>query len=117
MGFLNGLFLRMRALVFPTVSVSAVLASQFSNDPEGVVLQLYAWERDRLMGLAKGLASAAVTILTGLIAAAIEGSITASGRTVALAALAIAELFIWAGLILIELRRLAEEYPTALGLT
>jgi hypothetical protein len=87
-----------------------------TDKPEDVVLQLYTWERDRLMGLAKGLAATAVTVLTSLIGAAFDGSSTVSSSIYSLAGVFIVELLVWAGLILVGLRRLAEEYPTALRL-
>jgi hypothetical protein len=55
-------------------------------------------------------------VVTGLIAAALEGKVTAPGYVVYLAALLVAELLSWSGFIVTGLRRLAEEYPVALGL-
>lgn len=116
MGSLDRLWMNLRSLVVPAVAVWSVLLAAGTDKPEEVVLQLYAWERDRLMTLAKGIAGAAVTVGAALIASAIEGKITVSGDYIILAAVFLGELLVWAGAILIGLRRLAEEYPLALGL-
>jgi hypothetical protein len=116
---LNRLWRRLRSLFIPSVAVASVLRTRVvrSQDKRNeAVQQLYTWERDRLLTLAKGLAAAAVTVVTGLIAAALEGKVTAPGYVVYLAALLVAELLSWSGFIVTGLRRLAEEYPVALGL-
>jgi hypothetical protein len=71
-------------------------------------------ERDRLLGLAKGAAAAAVTVLTSLIASAVEGKVTAESVIICLAAALVGVLLAWGAFILTGLRRLAEEYALAL---
>jgi len=114
--FLEALYVLLRSFVYPAVAVSAVLQTRGTDKPEEAVLQLYSWERDRLMGLAKGLAAAAVTVLATLIGASFDNSSTVSTSDFNLVAAFIAELLIWAGLILRGLQQLSEEYPTALRL-
>lgn len=77
---------RLRPLFAPSVSLDAVLGAADMNDPGAAVLQLYTWERDGVMTLAKGTAGAAITVLTGLIAAAVEGKIAAGTVVLFLAA-------------------------------
>jgi len=111
---LDRLWLRVQSLFVPAVAVASVLQARTAKEPQQVVLQLFSWERDRLMTLAKGTAGAAVTVLTGLIAAAIEGSVTVPPMIVFLAALLVAELLVWAGFIVTGLHRLAQQYPVSL---
>jgi hypothetical protein len=96
--------------------VAAVLATIDAQDKEAVVKQLYDWERDRLFTLAKGLATASVTVLTGLVASTFEGKVTASAWVIYPAAVLVAALLGWGGFVLTGLRRLAEEYSLALSL-
>jgi hypothetical protein len=107
---------RLRSLFVPSVAVTAVLAAKRAGKPEDAVLQLYTWERDRLLTLSKGAAAAAVTVLTGLIASALESKVTAPVGVVYAAAALLALLLVWGGFLLTGLRRLAEEYTTALTL-
>lgn len=119
MSLLDRLWRRLQSLFVPSVAVSSVLGTRVVQKGEKrneAVLQLYTWERDRLLTLAKGLAGAAVTVLTGLIATAIEGNVTAPTYIVYLAALLVAELLCWSGFVVTGLHRLAEEYPVALSL-
>jgi Leucine-rich repeat (LRR) protein len=111
---LDRAWMRLRLLFAPSVSLDAVLAAADMNDSGAAVLQLYTWERDRLLTLAKGAAGAAITVLTGLIAAAIEGKVVTNKTVLFLAAALVAGLLLWGGFLLTELRRLAEEYATAL---
>jgi hypothetical protein len=55
-----------------------------------------------------------VTVITGLIAGAIEGKVTAPGWIIGFAALLVAELLGWSAFILTGLHRLAEQYAVAL---
>jgi hypothetical protein len=98
------------------VSVAAVLAAIEAVDPDSAVEQLYEWERDRLLTLAKGAAAAAVTVLTALIASAVEGNVSAKPVIIFLAAALVALLLLWGGFILTGIRRLAEEYALALSI-
>jgi hypothetical protein len=109
-------WMRLRSLFVPTVSLAAVLTTEPTTDPSAAILQLYTWERDRLLTLAKGTAGAAVTVLTGLIASAVTGKVTAGWLVVSAAAALIATLFFWGGFLLTGLHRLAEQYTTALKL-
>jgi hypothetical protein len=110
------LWARLRSLFIPSVSVAAVLAAIEAVDPDSAVEQLYEWERDRLLTLAKGAAAAAVTVLTALIASAVEGNVSAKPVIIFLAAALVALLLLWGGFILTGIRRLAEEYALALSI-
>jgi hypothetical protein len=114
---IDRLWSRLRSLFIPSVSVAAVLATIMSGNPDEAIQQLYSWERDRLLTLAKGTAAAAVTVLTALIASAVEGKVTAQPSLIYFASGLVALLLIWGGFILTGLRRLAEEYALALELT
>ena len=114
--WIDRLWIRLRSLFIPSVSVAAVLETIGTASPADAVEQLYTWERDRLLALAKGAAAAAVTVLTALIASAIEGKVTAGPVIIYLAAALVAFLLLWAGFILTGLRRLAEEYALALDI-
>ncbi|MEP7089142.1 MAG: hypothetical protein ABI776_03455 [Nocardioidaceae bacterium] len=82
---------------------------------QAVVLQLYTWERERLLTLAKGVGGAAVTVLAALIADATQGSVDSpSVWVVYLAGALVALLLVWGAFILSGLRRLAEQYSLAL---
>lgn len=113
---LDRLWMRLRSLFVPAVSIASILTAAATDDPDEAVLQLYTWERDRLLTLAKGTAGASITVLAGLIAAAIEGKVTASGVVVVAAAGLVAALLFWSGFLLTGLHRLAEQYTTALRL-
>ena len=63
-----------RALLLPGVSVSAVIRAKNGPAPEEALTQLFDWERDRLLGLAKGLGAAAVTTLIALAGVALDSS-------------------------------------------
>jgi hypothetical protein len=108
--------MRLRSLFVPSVSIAAVAAAAGTDDAATAVLQFYTWERDRLLTLAKGAAGAAVTVLTGLIAAGIEGKFASNSAVLFLASALVGILLLWGGFLLTGLRRLAEEYTTALGL-
>jgi hypothetical protein len=113
---LDRIWMRLRALFVPSVSLTAVLAATAAADPAASILQLYSWERDRLLTLAKGAAGAAIIVLTALIASAIEGKVVTSQTVLFLAAALVAGLLFWGGFLLSGLRRLAEEYIGALDL-
>jgi hypothetical protein len=114
--WVDRLWARLRSLFIPSVSVAAVLATIGTKNPADAVEQLYAWERKRLLTLAKGAAAAAVTVLTSLIASAVEGDVTAGPVVIYLAAALVALLLLWGGFILTGLRRLSEEYALALAI-
>jgi hypothetical protein len=99
------------------VSLAAVLDAAEANDSAAVVLQLYTWERDRLLTLAKGAAGAAITVLIGLIATAIEGKVVTHPIVLYVDAALVVATLSWSGFLLTGLRRLAEEYTTAVDLT
>jgi Leucine-rich repeat (LRR) protein len=63
---------KLESLFKPYISVAALVSAAESSDPPAAVLQLYTWERDRLLALTKGVAGLAVTVLTGLISAGVE---------------------------------------------
>jgi hypothetical protein len=109
------LWARLRSLFVPSVTVSAVLAAKGEEDAAAAVLQLYDWERDRLLTLAKGAGAAAVTVLTGLVASAFKAEIEAAWVVYPAAGLVVL-LLGWGGFLLTGLHRLAEEYTTALEL-
>lgn len=81
-----------------------------------MVLQLYTWERDRLLNLAKGLGAAAVTVLAALIADATRGDVKGPAFAAYAAGTLVALLILWAGFILTGLWRLASQYAIALEL-
>jgi hypothetical protein len=95
------------------VSIDAIESAASDADPYAIILQLYTWERDRLLTLAKGAAGAAITVLTGLIASAIEGKVEAGPIVVFASAALVAELLFWGGFLLTGLHRLAEQYALA----
>jgi hypothetical protein len=111
---IDRLWARLRSLFIPSVSVAAVLSAVKAENAKEAVEQLYSWERDRLLTLAKGTAAAAVTVLTSLIASAVEGKVNADPVLIYLAAILVALLLVWGAFILTGLRRLAEEYALAL---
>jgi hypothetical protein len=113
-GNIDRLWARLRSLFIPSVSVAAILYTIYATSPDDAIEQMYDWERDRLLGLAKGAAAAAVTVLTSLIASAVEGKVTAEPVIIYLAAALVAVLLAWGAFILTGLRRLAEEYALAL---
>ena len=113
---LDRAWMRLRSLFVPSVSLAAVLAAPDTADPAAAILQLYTWERDRLLTLAKGAAGAAITVFTGLIAAAVVGKIVNSPPVLFMAASLVVGLLFWGGFLLTGLRRLAEEYAAALDL-
>jgi Leucine-rich repeat (LRR) protein len=113
---LDRVWARSRSLLVPSVSLSAVLAAADTTDPAAAILQLYTWERDRLLTLAKGTAGAAFTVLTALIAVVFGSKTDASGIALSLAAALVVMFLFWGGFLLAGLGRLAEEYATALDL-
>ena len=112
---LNRWWLRLQSLFVPSVSLRTLLLARALPEPEDVVLQLYTWERDRLLTLAKGVGGAAVTVLAALIADAAQGTVdTPNVVAVYLAGSLVALLLVWGAFILSGLRRLAEQYSLAL---
>jgi Na+/H+-dicarboxylate symporter len=103
---------RVLALFVPAVSITAIVDASQSADPNAVVLQLYDWERDRLFTLAKGVGGAAVTVFAAIIAATLqnEKDKTLIVSAAYIAAIVVLMLLLWAAVILVGLRRLAEEY-------
>jgi hypothetical protein len=67
--------MRLRSLFVPSVSIGAILDTVATAKPEGAVEKLYNWGRERLLSLAKGTATAAVTLLSTLIASAVKGEV------------------------------------------
>lgn len=116
MDWIDRLFARLRSLFIPSVSIAALLSTVGSAKPDDAVEKLYTWERERLLALAKGTATAAVTVLTGLVAAALKGEVKAGPPIVYLAATLVLLLLAWGGFILTGIRRLAEEYALALSI-
>lgn len=107
-------WLRLESLFVPSVSLLAVLIARAAPDSEAVVLQLFAWERERLLSLAKGIGAAAAGVLASLIADATTGEASGPAVVQYLAGALVALLLIWAGFVLTGLRRLAEQYAIAL---
>jgi hypothetical protein len=109
-------WMRLRPLFAPVVPLSAVLALADADTEvsSAAVLQLYTWERERILTLAKGIGGSAITVLVTLIAAAIQGKIAINLIVQILAIGLVIMLLLWAGLLLAGLRRLTEEYTVAL---
>jgi len=103
----------MKPLFIPSVTVAAIEEIRDLGDRPSVVLQLFTWERDRLLTLAKGMGGAAVTVLTGLIAAAATGQ-PSSRNIIFFASGFFFELLVWGGWLLVKLHLFAEQYPAAL---
>lgn len=117
---LDRTWVRLRPLFVPSVSLDEILAAVNlvnRSDSAATILQLYTWERERLLILAKGTAGAAITVLTGLIAAAVEGKFTGSVVVLFLAAALVVGLLLWGCFLLAGLRRIAKEYATAINYT
>lgn len=112
-GFLDRTWMILRSLFIPTVPVATVLAAATAEDAADAVLQLYMWERDRLLTLAKGAGGAAVTVLAGLIATGFAGKTGANSVTLFVAAPLVLILLFWAGFLLTGIRGLADQYPIA----
>lgn len=112
-GLLDRSWMIVQSLFVPTVPVAAVLAAAAAQDAEDAVLQLYQWERDRLLTLAKGAGAAAVTVLAGLIATGFGGKTGVTSATLLVAAPLVVILLFWAGFLLTGLRGLADQYPIA----
>lgn len=112
---LNRWWLRLQSLFVPSVSLRTLLLAKSLPEPQAVVLQLYTWERERLLMLAKGVGGGAVTVLAALIADATQGSVDSPNVwAVYLAGALVALLLVWGAFILSGLRRLAEQYSLAL---
>jgi len=114
--WLDRTWMRIRSLFVPSVSLAAILMAADTKDSAAAVLQLYAWERDRLLTLAKGAAGAAVTVLIGIIATATEGKSNGNAAALWLSSILVVILLLWGGFLLIGIRRLSEEYTAALSL-
>ena|SRR5258708_2587184 len=110
------LWMRLRSLFVASVAIQAILDARVTENPADIIFQLYTWERDRLLTLAKGSAGAAVTVLTGLIASAVEAHTAVNQFALYSAAVLVVELLAWGGFLLAGLRRLAEQYTLALDL-
>jgi hypothetical protein len=111
--FLNQLWKLLGSLFIPSITLVTILEARASADPAAAVLQLFTWERDRLLTLAKGMGGSAITVLAALISAAVEGKPLSNGDVIDTSFL-IVGLLAWGGFVLAELRRLAEQYPVAL---
>jgi hypothetical protein len=106
------------ALVVPRVPISALADASLLDDTEAVVTQLYDWERDRLMTLAKGTGGAAVSTAALIVTASItnvQGSKLDWPIAIGVTVLVMG-LLLWAGVILIGLRTHSEELAAALAL-
>jgi predicted nucleic acid-binding Zn-ribbon protein len=112
-GLLDRIWMILQSLFIPTVPVATVLTAATAEDAADAVLQLYMWERDRLLTLAKGAGGAAVTVLAGLIATGFAGKTGVNSATIFVAAPLVAILLFWAGFLLAGLRGLADQYPIA----
>lgn len=116
-GLLDRFWIVLRSWFLPSVPVWAVLIAATTGDSaEAAVLQLYEWERDRLLTLAKGAGGAAVTVLAGLLATGFGGKTGVNSVTFFVAAPLVGILLLWGGFVLAGLRSLAEQYPVALEL-
>lgn len=113
---IDRMWVRLRSLFVPSVSAEAILRAINASSPDDAIEQLYSWERDRLLTLAKGASAAAITVLTGLIASAAEGKVTTEPIILYLSGALVAVLLLWGAFILTGLRRLAEEYALALSI-
>ena len=113
-GSLDRVRWRFRSLLLPAVSIAAILSASVASDPAAAILQLYSWERDRLLTLAKGAGGAAITVLAGFISATVTGHVVINSIPFASAAVLVVGLLVWGGFLLVGLRRLAEEYTAAL---
>ncbi len=102
-----------RALLLPGVSVSAVLRAKSGPAPEEALTQLFDWERDRLLGLAKGLGAAAVTTLIALAGVALDSSKGVNGAVAIVLVTLSATFLVWGAVILVGLQRLSESYALA----
>jgi hypothetical protein len=112
----NRLWMRLRSLFVPSVSIVALLDLVGKAGAADAVKQLYDWERDRLFTLSKGLAAAGVGVLTTLVIDAIENKVSAPVFWIYLSAVLVGMLMVWAAFILTGLRRLSEQYALALRL-
>jgi hypothetical protein len=116
-GLLDRTWIMLQSLFVPIVPIWVVLTAAMTGDSaEAAILQLYEWERDRLLTLAKGAAGAAVTVLAGLIAAGFGGKAGVNSVTFFVAVPLVAILLFWGGFVLARLRNLAEQYPASLEL-
>ncbi len=113
--FLDRLFEKLQPLFAPYISAAALASAAASGNPTATILQVYTWERDRVLTLAKGVGGGAVTVLAGLISSAVEEKIIRSIAALLAAAL-VATLLLWGGFSLTRLRRLADQYAEALRL-
>ncbi|MGC1208934.1 MAG: hypothetical protein WA880_13345 [Ornithinimicrobium sp.] len=105
-----------RTLLFPTVSVLAVLRAGVGPAPEEAVAQLFEWERDRLLGLAKGLGATAASALLALAGVALEGGKELEVVVAVLLVIFAGLLLGWAAVILVSLQRLPDNFAVARSL-
>ena len=113
---LERMWRRLRSLFVPAVPVTSVLRARQADDPDAAILQLFEWERERLLTLAKGLGAAAVAVLAALIAQAIEGKASGPESVGYLAGGLVGILLWWSSFLLTGLHRLTEQYAIALEL-
>ena len=113
----NSTWVRLQSLFVPSVSLVSVLVARAADDQQqrnDIVLQLFAWERERLLTSAKGIGAAAAGVLAALIADAVKGDAHGSPVVQYFAGALVALLLMWAGFVLTGLRRLQEQYAIAL---
>ncbi len=91
----------------------AVLRATRGPAPEQALTQLFDWERDRLLGLAKGLGAAAVSTVLALVGVAVDASTDVNGFVAVVLVVLGVVLLVWGGLILVGLQRLHESYALA----
>ncbi len=102
-----------RSLIFPAVSAQAVLRAAAGPVPEEALTQLFDWERDRLLGLAKGVGAAAVSTLIALVGVAVDGAKDVNVAVAVVLVVLSLTLLGWGGVILVGLQRLGESYALA----
>ncbi|HEY2129105.1 MAG TPA: hypothetical protein VGH77_18150 [Streptosporangiaceae bacterium] len=112
-GLLDRIWMVLQSLFMPTVPIASILVAASAEDPADTVLQLYQWERNRLLTLAKGAGGAAATVIAGLIATGFARKAGVNSITLFVVAPLVAILLLWAGFLLTGLRGLADQYTIA----
>jgi hypothetical protein len=113
---LNGLFLALRSLLLPTVRLPALLAINGLPNETDAIKQIFDWERDRMLTLARGLGGSAVAVVVALIGANLGGHVHGHAWVIDLSAAWLGLLLLWAAVIFVRLRRLPEQYADILSL-
>lgn len=94
-----------------SVGQLAIVQAGLAADPSAALLQVYTWEHDRLVTLAKGMAASAASFLATLIIALMKGEIRVPTERVYLALCLPIELLLLAADSAWSARRLSLEYP------